>query len=115
MKPTHYHCDFWKQSFWFCIGWSPEDVTAYLKKNYNHNPDLSQKAGTLFEVPQKSGAIVYLIWTRKKHAGLVAHECVHAANTLLLSRGWKPELDNDEPQAYLVEALVSHALELKII
>jgi hypothetical protein len=88
-------------------------MATYLRKNYGHDPDLSQKAGTVFEIPQKSGATVYLVWTRKKHAAVVAHECVHAANVLLKSRGWKPELDNDEPQAYLVEALVSAALGLK--
>ena len=113
MRPTLYHCDFWKQSFWFCIGWSHQNMTAYLKKHHDHDPDLSQKAGTVVEIPQKSGATVYLVWTRKKHAAVVAHECVHAANVLLKSRGWKPELDNDEPQAYLVEALVSAALGIK--
>lgn len=111
MKPKHYHCDYWKQSFWFCIGWSHEKVTSYLKKNYNHEPDLSQKAGTLFEVPQKNGATVYLIWTLKSDAATIAHECVHAANVLLMARGWKPQLDNDEPQAYLVEALMREALK----
>ena len=32
----------------------------------------------------------------------VAHEILHTANRILLSRGVTPDFDNDEPQAYLV-------------
>lgn len=85
-------------------------MTAYLKKHHEYEPDISQKAGTVFSIRVENGSTIYLIWTRKREPWVIAHECVHAANSLLDSRGWKPQLDNDEPQAYLVEALVKKAM-----
>lgn len=111
MKPRHYFCEYWRQSFWFCIGWSYQNMAAYLKKHHEYEPDLSQKGGSVFSIRADNGSTIYLVWTRKKHAPTIAHECVHAANALLESRGWKPQLDNDEPQAYLVEALMREALK----
>lgn len=40
----------------------------------------------------------------------LAHEAVHLANFIMRRIGWAPDLENDEPQAYLVEHIVGHAL-----
>ena len=38
----------------------------------------------------------------------VAHEILHVANRILLTRGVTPDFDNDEPQAYLVSLLTKY-------
>lgn len=43
---------------------------------------------------------------------VIAHEAVHAANLILDSIGHKPEFDNDEVQAHLVQHIVEHAERL---
>lgn len=35
----------------------------------------------------------------------IIHECVHLSNMIFKDRGITPDLDNDEPQAYLLEFL----------
>ncbi|SED10958.1 hypothetical protein SAMN04489761_4303 [Tenacibaculum sp. MAR_2009_124] len=41
--------------------------------------------------------------------GSVAHECFHITNFIFENRGIKADLNNDEPQAYLLEYLMDIA------
>lgn len=40
--------------------------------------------------------------------GVISHEAVHIANFIYLERDIKPDLDNDESYAYLIEFIVNH-------
>ena len=39
--------------------------------------------------------------------GVVSHEAIHIANMIFQRRDIEPDLDNDEPYAYLVEGIVN--------
>ena len=43
--------------------------------------------------------------------GVITHEAVHIANMIFQERGIKPDLDNDEPYAYLVESIVTEVYQ----
>lgn len=42
-----------------------------------------------------------------------AHECVHLANRIWVVVGYKPDIENDEPDAYLVGHLMSAVMEVR--
>jgi len=44
-------------------------------------------------------------------AGIIAHECVHAKNMLFEKIGFRPDVDNDEAEAYLMEYLVNYVTD----
>ena len=55
----------------------------------------------------KKGNNIYLILNLKDFSeediyDVLAHECVHAKNYVFSAAGIKPDVDNDEPEAYLV-------------
>lgn len=43
--------------------------------------------------------------------GVIAHECTHAALTLFKSRGIHPDVENQEPLAYMIEWLVDQVVK----
>lgn len=108
-KPKHWYCETWKMNFYFCIGWRPEEFQKYMKKSFDYEFESRLKDGSTLLCNSDQGSII-IIWTRKRadHA-VLTHESVHAANMTLSSRGWRPELENDEPQAYLVESIFRKA------
>jgi hypothetical protein len=58
-------------------------------------------------VQAKKGAIHYIIALQTRNSpGTVAHECMHACNAIFKDNEITPDLDNDEPQAYLLGWLV---------
>ncbi len=110
MKPRHWYCDTWKMNYRYFLGWPPEDFNKYLHKRYGYKFDDKGKAASTLEVTSDRATIV-LIWVRsRKDLPALAHEAVHAANCTLSKRGWRADSDNDEPQAYLVEAIFRGAL-----
>ena len=44
--------------------------------------------------------------------GTIAHECLHACNFILQSRGVLADRHNDEPDAYLLGYLVDHVVKV---
>lgn len=38
----------------------------------------------------------------------VVHECKHLTNFIMESRGWKLDINNDEPECYLLEEIFKH-------
>lgn len=54
---------------------------------------------------QKKGLVLHI--KPNASAGVIAHEAVHIANHVFKQCGIIPDLDNDEPQAYLIGWLVN--------
>lgn len=51
---------------------------------------------------RKTKGIYWVVFGLKKLShNTIAHEIVHLVNLIFLDRGIKPDLKNDEPQAYL--------------
>lgn len=52
--------------------------------------------------------------------GDLAHECFHASNMIFEMKGVRPDLSNDEPQAYLIKWIMNQCIkyftdELKVL
>jgi len=110
-KPKFYFNETYKMNYYFCIGWTDKEIIRYMQKHWNHTIDNIENAkGKTFEC-HKGSNIVIVIWSRKKlDYPTIVHECVHAANMNLNYINWKPDLDNDEPQAYLTENIFNKAI-----
>ena len=50
-----------------------------------------------------------IIWTDKKDYSVLAHECLHACMTIFKWVGIEPDVDNDEPLAYLLSAIMENS------
>lgn len=110
--PKFYYDEHYKQNFWFFLGWNPDDVEKFMwKKGWNFD-SLNLVGGGKCVHFVKPAKEVIAVWIRYKFDyAVLAHECVHAVNMTFESRGIKPDLLNDEPQAYFVECLVRQALK----
>jgi hypothetical protein len=81
-----------------------------MEKTFDHSPHKMRLAGGKCLMMESDQGRIVIIWIRKKSdmASLV-HECVHAANFTLDAINADPTFENDEPQAYLVEAIFRKA------
>lgn len=84
------HCELYKIDIHVFIGAEPVDNRKVNKK---------KDGGATW---MKKG-IVHMWLSNKRHTGEVMHECIHAANFILHSRGVKISTKNDEALTYLVE------------
>lgn len=71
------------------------------------------KGGIKISSEKELRSCIYLIFNPKYKFedrylthGVIAHECFHATNFLFMIIGAKPDINNDEPQAYLINYLV---------
>ena len=81
-----------------------------MKKFYNVTIDIDQRCNGKTLQIEKENAVVQIVWVRdKKRLDVLVHECVHAANMTFYGVGLKPDYENDEIQAYLVQALFNKA------
>lgn len=112
MKPIDYYNDTWKMNYHFFIGWKQIDFKKYIIKHFDKNFEMEDGVcGMMRRLYTNRYFDGCLIWTkRKKDYGTLAHECLHATNRTLERAGWCPELDNDEPQTYLMTILINKAL-----
>lgn len=101
------HSDLWDMDFYLCLGWTDEQFTKWYKRKFRKSPRIEANDYGMTEMID--GTIV--IWTHdKKGIPELAHECLHAANMCLGSRGVEVDLENDEPVAYLLAWLLEKAL-----
>jgi hypothetical protein len=107
-KPKHYNCEVYGEDFYFFIGWTHQQFEAYLKKQYQLREDTSGYSGLTMEIHSGNKAAI-LVWTLKRDAAVVAHECLHAVNRCFKARGMVADFGNDEPQAYLLTCLMREA------
>ena len=64
------------------------------------------------------GSCVYLVFNPKYKfgdikfdAGCIAHESLHATSFIFMIAGIVPDVNNDEPQAYLLDFIVTEVTE----
>ena len=113
-KPGRYKATLLDADYYFFTGWSEEEFVEYCIKEYNYKPQIDNYTGLHLSV-MKNKAIHNLIWVEAKR-GIrlykdLAHECVHAAVDTITYYDIKIERHNHEILAYLVDVLMSKALE----
>ncbi len=64
-------------------------------------------AFTLRVEPVTGGIHIFFVFSHNPSLGIIAHECVHAANMTFKYHGIKLDVENDEHQAYYTESLVT--------
>ena len=108
-KPAFYFNDTFKMNYYFYLGWPVDALKKYLRYD---PPGIEHSSARTIEWQREDGVVVIHIWTRKKSdlASLV-HECVHAAGMTLNRAGVKGDWLNDEPHAYLTEAIFKNATQ----
>ena len=74
-----------------------------VKKKHNFK-EMEGFAAISFRNPTKKGYSRYVIAVRKGWVkpDLIAHEAMHIVSKVFEDRGMQCQLDNDEPQAYLM-------------
>ncbi len=108
--PKYWWCETWKVNLYFAIGWKKSDIREWLLKEWKHQKDFSKISGTTIEAFTKTNYMI-LIWTQDRHLPTIVHECVHAASMSLERCGWKFDTGNEEPFAYLCEAIFGKAIQ----
>jgi len=98
-------------NYWYCLGWKEKMIEGYIKDRFNYETTVEKADGQLWDCFTEKTRVM-VIWTREKNdMPSLVHECVHAANFTLQSRGWKPDFENDEPLTYLVESIFRNAIK----
>lgn len=83
-----------------------------MHKSFDSRVDVSRNAGAMFTVTPGDTGPIFVIWTRKKRdIPPLAHELLHAVNSVLHHAGVKPDFEDDESQAYLLTWVMEKALE----
>lgn len=111
-KPTRYVCPIYKIAYEFFIGWTWVEYIAYMDKYFKKHQEAHDSGGNFAghcSFYEEMGLCLIFVRQKNNYA-TIAHECLHAANRTLHSRGWGPELLNDEPQALLMGSLMRAAL-----
>jgi hypothetical protein len=111
MKPGFYKCDLYRMEFYFCVRWKPEAFQSYMLKHQQTEVEVEDCAGFSVMTNCDLGVRIFL-WScpEDKDNSHLVHECVHAANMTLHSRGVKADFKNDEAVAYLTEMIFKKAL-----
>lgn len=79
-----------------------------VAKKYNIKEDMSTFSACMFSSPTKDGYTRYVMsFFGKTEPSVIAHEAVHAVNSIFVDRYIKLDPLNDEPQAYLLGWIVS--------
>jgi hypothetical protein len=73
-----------------------------IEQRYKMN-DLKMYDAISFKNHTKSGYSRYVIaCTNSSSSKSIVHECIHILNYIFMDRSYRPAMDNDEPQAYLM-------------
>jgi hypothetical protein len=91
-----------------------EDIIKVNKKFYNNFTKNDEVLGLSQQRGQSTLIIINVERHKKIYSGnieieiiaTIAHEAVHACNTIFESKGIRLDVNNDEPQAYFVDYLV---------
>jgi len=92
-----------------------------INKYFNNNFD---DADDVLGMSQQRGGHTLIIVNIEKHKrifkkdfeievfGTIAHESVHACNTIFEQNGIKLDMNNDEPQSYFIEYIVKEIFKV---
>lgn len=110
-QPKYFFSETWKMNYNFCVGWSEKDFTEFMLSTFDYQVvDLNNDNGRCIEC-QQGNIVTIVIWTRAKScASILVHECIHATNCTLKRAQWTMDFRNDEPHAYLAEAIYRNAI-----
>jgi hypothetical protein len=104
IKSHPFYEDLYKQHYCYLKGWTREQAENFLEISFDGAGGITVSKGN-----------VIFIWVEdaKKNPSHLTHECIHAANFCLKSRGVKISTKNDEAQAYLVEWILLQCTQRK--
>ena len=84
------------------------DLSKVQKK---HNLEsLNGFDGVFFQ--ESDSSVYYIAFKGKPRMGVVAHESLHAMNAILKDHNVQLSIDNDEPQAYLIQWIVKQCCKV---
>jgi len=104
-RPIYYYLELYRTQYYYCLGWNASEVEALLLKLNATLDSAIDGAGACLQIDSPTGHVI-IIWTKRKCTTILAHECLHAANMTLSWIGWRADMNNDEPQAYLMHHLM---------
>ena len=108
VKADWYYCDLYGENIYFYIGCPSKKFKKACIKRYNYRPDGTPNGRCL---RLNNGSQV--IWIKKANdMPSLVHEICHAASNILESRGIDIRDSNCEAYCYLVENILSKALEI---
>jgi hypothetical protein len=114
MKPDFWYCELYKMNFWYFIGWPRESFDQWIRKRHDQDYETAKLSGAKTLLIENSDGQRIAIWVKKQPRpnmmASLCHECVHAAHWTLDLRGHKPDYNNDEPEAYLTEAIFRNGM-----
>jgi len=87
------------------------DDMAEVVKKYYWIKEGDKYDGVAFVLDPPKGTIKYVVVLRNKSPDIIAHESVHICNMIFKEKGIKPDLENDEPQAYLTGWIVDKIMK----
>jgi hypothetical protein len=101
----HWWCEVYQWNFYFFKGHTAEEFLTWLKRSWGYKSDTRSRFNGRCVVDVENGCAA--IWVKDwSDIAIVGHECLHAVNGCLLSRGVQASFDNDEAQAYLLSAVL---------
>ena len=114
MKSFLLHIDLWKDSCWIVWPVTKKQAEYWYNKKFTKTkesfPTFKPNGG--LSVMGDNHVIFLSKWQNDAECfGLLAHECVHIANSILRSCEVKEEEGKDEALAYLVDFMMRHFTE----
>lgn len=123
MKPVFVFDEVHEHNFWISINMPLSDLEKWIRKHYKlpdfqFEPWCHDAEGLCFDVGnEKTGQGGTWIWMKGRRPkdphwiSVAAHECVHAAKSMMHRRGFDLGHHADEPMAYLVGFLLKKLLK----
>src|SRR3990167_3322835 len=108
LRPAKFKIKMYSFTVYYCLGWAYEDFAKYLKRKHKTTSEDLDNGKDVQGLCYSSTACCYVWVDSTGHADITSylvtlvHECVHAANSVLMRINAKMETDNDEMYAYLV-------------
>ena len=90
-----------------CIYYDNHEELKKLNDSFGYNEFLECFHGRTFWHDSTNRFRMLIRNDVKVTAGVIAHECKHMVNFIFISRGIELDLNNDEPECYLLEWLIN--------
>lgn len=116
-KPLKINCPIYKREVLVFLDWVEADFVKYVKKHLYEGFYLEKDYDGLHTLIYLEN-IVTILWIRKglpkvRRFSTIAHECLHAAVSILSYAGVPINADNDESMCYYQGFLIEEILKSK--